>query len=382
VTVFSLYVHIPYCQRRCPYCDFNAYGAPSWPEEQYTVTLLQELRAYAAGPPWCGQEVATIFFGGGTPSLFAPDAIARVLAGVGTCFPVAPDAEVTLEANPGTVGFDTLQAFRAAGVNRVSFGVQSLHDRHLATLGRIHDVADARAAVCLAREAGFESVNADLLFGIPGQSVAEWAADVRAALVLDPGHISAYSLTYEEGTAFHAERVAGRLVPVTEDDEAQMLTVGRALLIHARYEQYEISNYARPGQACRHNLTYWRRQPYLGIGAGAHSFAATPLYGRRWANARSPESYMQLIARQGHAVVVEEHPTQRQAIAEFLFLGLRLTEGVACDSFIDLFGNAPEVTCPALGELVEAGLLEACENRLRLTARGVLHADSVFATLI
>lgn len=379
---FSLYVHIPYCQRRCPYCDFNAHAVSPLPEQRYVEALLQEIRQAAAHPAWASEDVATIFFGGGTPSLFSPASFVRILAGVRDCFPLSPEAEITLEANPGTVTEQTLLGFRAAGVNRLSFGAQSFKDRHLGTLGRIHSAAEAEAAVHLARRAGFDTINTDCMFGIPGQSVHDWMEDIRQALSLDPGHISAYNLTYESGTTFQAWRSEGRLVPVPEDDEALMFTQARDALRDGGYEHYEISNYARSGQACRHNLTYWRREPYLGIGAGAHSFCPTPGWGCRWENARPPELYMDLVARQGHAIVTDERPSREQAIGEFLFLGLRLLEGVAAETFAGRFAQPLDEARPALGELVDAGLLEWEKDRIRLTAVGLLRADSVFAALL
>ena len=380
--MFSLYVHIPYCRQKCPYCDFNSYAGTSWPERRYTEALLGEIRHAAGLGAWSDKGIATIFFGGGTPSLFAPSSIARALAGVRDWFPVAPDAEITLEANPGTVGFDALQGLRAAGVNRLSFGIQSLQEPHLATLGRAHSAEEARAAVELARVTGFDTINTDLMFGIPGQSVEDWHADLAAMIRLAPEHISAYSLTYEEGAPFHEWRAEGLVQPIPEDDEASMFTETARVLRGAGYEHYEISNHALPGKACRHNLTYWRRQPYLGVGAGAHSFASTPPYGHRCANARSPEQYMELVSHQGHAVVMDERPSREQAIGEFFFLGLRLVEGIACDCFTALFGTPPEQARPALGSLAAAGLLESVEARIRLTTEGLLQADSVFAALL
>ena len=379
---FSLYVHIPYCQRRCPYCDFNAYAPGAWPEDRYTEALLAEIRQASETAPWSSGEVGTIFFGGGTPSLFAPASIGRILAGIADRFPIATDAEITLEANPGTVRLAALCGFRAAGVNRLSFGIQSLNDRHLRTLGRIHSADEARTAVALAREAGFDAVNTDFMFGIPGQSPEEWAADLRAALALDPGHISAYNLTYEEGTAFHAWRATGRLVPAAEDDEVTMYRETQATLAAAGYEQYEISNYARAGRECRHNITYWRRQPYLGIGAGAHSFAPTLPWGHRWSNARPPGLYMDLVGRQGRARVSEERPTREEAIGELVFLGLRLREGIDLESFAGAFGTTLEDARPALRRFLDDGLLERADVRLRLTGQGLLHADTLFAALM
>jgi oxygen-independent coproporphyrinogen-3 oxidase len=280
------------------------------------------------------------------------------------------------------VSLETLRGYRAAGVNRVSFGVQSLNDRHLATLGRIHSAAEAVTAVDLARRAGFEAINTDFIFGVPGQTVAEWEADLHGALALDPGHVSAYSLTYEEGTAFHAWRAAGRLVPAREEDEIDMFRLARALLGGAGYEAYEISNYARPGRACRHNLAYWRRRPYLGVGAGAHSFAATPGYGRRWSAERQPERYMAAVELQGHATAGVEECSREQAMGEFMFLGLRLAAGIAADDFARAFGVPPEAAYAALPGLIAGGHLERTDGRLRLTPAGLLVGDSVFTAFL
>jgi oxygen-independent coproporphyrinogen-3 oxidase len=380
--MFSLYVHIPYCRRKCPYCDFNSYGGPSWPEHPYTEALLREIAHAGTTTPWAGEGIETVFFGGGTPSLFAPASVGRVLAGVSDWFHLSPDVEITLEANPGTVGPDALVEFRSIGVNRVSFGVQSFHDRHLTMLGRVHNAETARNAIELARAVGFRSINADLIFGIPGQSGDDWRADLEATIDLAAEHIAAYGLTYEEGTLFHAWRSAETIRPASEDEEADMFTEAARVLTRAGYEHYEISNYALPGHTCRHNLTYWRRRMYLGIGAGAHSFAPAPSHGVRFANARPPQQYMDLVDQKGHAVVSNERLDREEAIGEFLFLGLRLLEGIDRDGFVELFGVPPEEARPALGWLVEAGLLERGKTRIRLTTKGLLQADSVFASLL
>jgi len=380
--MFSLYVHIPYCRQKCPYCDFNSYGGTSWPEHAYTEALLREIAHAGTIAPWSGEVIETVFFGGGTPSLFAPASIGRVLAGVNDWFHLSPDVEITLEANPGTVGSDALLEFRSSGVNRVSLGVQSFQDRHLETLGRIHKAETARNAIERAREAGFHSINTDLIFGIPGQSGDDWRADLEATVDLAPEHIAAYGLTYEEGTLFHAWRRAEKIRPASEDEEADMFTEAAGVLTRAGYEHYEISNYALPGHACRHNLTYWRRRMYLGIGAGAHSFAPTPRHGVRLANARPPQQYMALVDQKGHAVVTDERLGRQEAIGEFLFLGLRLLEGIDREEFEESFGVPPEEARPALGWLVEAGLLKRGQDRIRLTSKGLLQADSVFTSLL
>jgi len=410
---FSLYVHIPYCASKCPYCDFNSYAAARWPESEYVAALVGELAHAAGHEPWRNGRVATIFFGGGTPSLFTPESIAEVLAAVRRQWPVTKsrvesselrvdsgtvesysltlasrlstvnsEIETTLEANPGTVTRDTLRAFRAAGINRVSFGVQSFTPRHLTRLGRVHDADEAVAAVRLARQAGFDNVNLDLIFAVPGQTLSEWEADLDTAVALAPDHLSVYSLTYEEGTAFHAMRRHGQLVPVPEEIELAMFTQAQERLGAAGYRQYEISNYARRGYECRHNLNYWRGGEYLGIGAGAHSFARTPVAGRRWSNEKDPNVYMRRVQVDGHAQGFEEALSERQARGEFVFLGLRCLDGLDTRAFAERFGVDFVTAFPHSETLRSDGLLAADDRRWSLTSRGLLVADSVFATFI
>lgn len=381
MAAFSLYVHIPYCDSKCPYCDFNSYAARRWPERAYADALIAELRA-AARADWAGGTVQTVFFGGGTPSLFAAATIAELLREARALWSFAAGAEVTLEANPGTVDEAKLGGLRAAGINRISFGVQSFHDRHLRTLGRIHDAAEAMTAIRAARAAGFENLNLDLIFAVPGQTPEEWEADLQTAVGLAPDHISAYGLTYEEGTAFHAQRRSGALRPLPEEAEVAMFTRTRAVLSGHGYEPYEISNFARPGRACAHNLNYWRAGAYLGVGAGAHSFAAHPAPGRRWGNEKSPPRYIARAADGGTARVAEEQLSDGQARGEFAFLGLRCSDGFDCGAFATRFGADVAVAFPHLAQLVRDGLVHLGDGRCRLTPRGLLVADSVFATFL
>jgi oxygen-independent coproporphyrinogen-3 oxidase len=381
--VFSLYIHIPYCDSKCPYCDFNSHAAKRWPEEEYCAALMAELRHYARHDPWRGGCVGTIFFGGGTPSLFAPDSIASILRRVERLWPArSGEREVTLEANPGTVNVDKLRGLRAAGVNRISFGVQSFHDRHLARLGRIHDAAQAVAALRGAREAGFDDLNLDLIFAVPGQTLAEWEADLACAVELLPDHISAYNLTFEEGTPFEAMRRKGQLRPLPEEIEVAMFTRTRERLAAAGYDAYEISNFAQAGRECRHNLNYWCGGEYLGVGAGAHSFSRTDGHGCRWSNEKSPAGYMGRVAADGNARVFEEVLNAAQAESEFVFLGLRLAEGFAAAAFAERFGADFLSTFPHAAALQSDGLLEQAAGQWRLTARGLLLADSIFATFV
>ena len=380
---FSLYLHIPYCDSKCPYCDFNSYAVKRWPERDYVAALVAELRAAAAEPVWRDGTIQTIFFGGGTPSLFAPDSIAAVLDAARDLWRLAaPEIEITLEANPGTVDRAKLRGFHGAGINRVSFGVQSFHPNHLASLGRIHSAAQAIEAIGAAREAGFSNLNLDLIFGVPGQSVEEWGADLDTAMALAPDHISAYGLTYEEGTAFYAQKRSGRLRPVAEEIEVAMFVHTRAALAARGYAAYEISNFAQPGRACAHNLNYWQAGAYLGVGAGAHSFALHPVPGRRWGNEKSPVRYIERARGEGQARVTDEVLSDAQARGEFVFLGLRCSDGFAAAAFARRFGVDVRQAFPHAETFARDGLLECADGRWRLTERGLMLADSVFATFL
>ncbi len=394
---FSLYIHIPFCQAKCPYCDFNSYAVQQRPEGDYVTALISELRHYAARDPWRGGTVATIFFGGGTPSLFAAGSIARVLDETARHWAVASGVEATLEANPGTVTLATLRGLRTAGINRISFGVQSFEPHHLQRLGRIHGADDGAAAVDLARRAGFENVSLDLIFGLPAQTLSEWERDIARACALQPNHVSAYNLTIEEGTPFHDARLAGALEPLPEDLELAMFVRARDLFAVAGYQQYEISNYAQLGYACAHNLNYWRSGPYLGVGAGAHSFSGmaeraadggrpladgTGRCGRRWSNLKHPTEYLGAVARDGHARTTEEDLDERQAQGEFVFLALRCRDGVACEAFRRRFRTDLLTAFPHLRSLREDGLIVYADGRWQLSPRGLALADSVFATFL
>src|ERR1700730_5271940 len=284
---FSLYAHIPYCQAKCPYCDFNSHAASAWPEKDYTNALIAEMQHRAQQAPFKGNSISTIFFGGGTPSLFRPSSIGRMLEAAEKEFHIERDAEITLEANPGTVNQAKLTGFRAAGVNRLSFGAQSFNDATLKFLGRIHSADETREAAKMAHRAGFERLNLDLIFAVPGQTRADVLHDIAEAAALDPDHISAYNLTFEEGTVFFTEMRHGKIRPLESDEQAEMYAAVREELPRRGYPMYEISNYARPGRECRHNLTYWHNETYLGLGAGAHNFARHGGGGRRGWERRS-----------------------------------------------------------------------------------------------
>jgi oxygen-independent coproporphyrinogen-3 oxidase len=294
---------------------------------------------------------------------------------------MSSNVEVTLEANPGTVERERLAGFRRAGVKRLSFGIQSFQPHLLTTLGRIHDPDDARKAIRAARAAGFDDLNLDLIFAVPGGTRTAWQADVAEVLQWAPEHISAYNLTYEPGTPFHALRARGTLRPLDDEDELWMYQHVREALAAAGYEQYEISNFARPGHQARHNQSYWRGIDYLGLGAGAHSYAHTPDWGRRWSNERIPERYIAAVGG-GDATVSREALSFDTATAEFMFLGLREHDGIDPAAFAERFGRPLEDVHPEVAVFRTDGFLEERAGRLALSERGLLLADSIFSAFL
>ncbi len=380
---FSLYAHIPYCQAKCPYCDFNSHAASGWPEDDYTRALIAEMNHRAQQAPFKGSSLSTIFFGGGTPSLFQPSSIGKTLEAASKAFGIERDAEITLEANPGTVDQEKLRGFRATGVNRMSFGAQSFNNATLKFLGRIHNADETREAARMAHHAGFERLNLDLIFAVPGQTRSHVLRDIAESAALEPDHISAYNLTFEEGTVFFTEMRHGRIRQLESDEQAEMYAAVREELPRRGYGMYEISNYAQPGRECRHNLTYWHNETYLGLGAGAHNFARDRGGGRRWWNERNPARYIALATETGIAETGSERVELRTSMAEFVFLNLRLREGFALADFNVRFGAGfDDIFGSRTALLFEGGLLENLAGRIRLTDRGLELADSVFAEFV
>jgi oxygen-independent coproporphyrinogen-3 oxidase len=377
---YALYVHVPWCRHVCPYCDFNVYASAAVPEADDVRAYRDELAAWATRPEWRGRRVDTVFIGGGTPSLLSPNGIGVLLDGVravGLC----DDAEVTLEANPGTVDDTRLAGYRAAGVSRLSLGAQSFQADLLRTLGRDHTSDDTRAAVSAARRAGFSNVSLDLIFAVPGQSLAMCEHDVAQAVALAPEHVSAYALTWEEKTPFHAWRARGRLTAVDDDLESGMADVVAERLAAAGLERYEISSWARPGRTSRHNTRYWDGTDYLGIGPGAHSFHAGPP-ARRWWNVRLPHRWRDEVSHHGTAVDGQERLTDAQARSDFIITGLRRITGADVPEFERRFALPLRQAFPQLAHLEADGLVELHAARLRLTARGLRYADTVGALLV
>ena len=365
----SLYIHLPWCLKKCPYCDFNSHewsatSAPgqSMPEQAYLDALRADLEA--ALPLIWGRQVHSVFIGGGTPSLFSPEAIDRLLGDVRALLKLDADAEITLEANPGTFEKDRFKAFRAAGVTRLSIGVQSFNDAHLKALGRVHDRAQAMAAVEEAAQA-FDTFNLDIMYALPGQTLAQCEDDIRTALSFQPPHISIYHLTIEPNTVF------AKFPPqVPEDDDAYaMLDRITELTAEQGLGRYEVSAYARAGHRCWHNLNYWQFGDYLGIGAGAHSKLSFAHRVVRQVRAREPRLYMDK-ARAGDAVVSVEEVTRKELPFEYMLNALRLRHGFELQQFTDRTGLPLSSIQPALDQAVQKGLIESAGGVVTPTERG------------
>ncbi|MBI4234422.1 MAG: radical SAM family heme chaperone HemW [Chloroflexi bacterium] len=395
----ALYIHIPFCMTRCPYCDFNTYAGIGRLVPSYLEALAREIQAWGAllaHPP-----VATVFLGGGTPSLLSPDQLSSLLEAVSGAFGVQEGAELTLEANPDDVTLGKLQGFARVGVNRLSLGVQSLDPALLRLLGRRHGAEQAAQAVRLAQQAGFANISLDLMYGLPHQSTQQWRATLRQAVAMQPQHLSAYCLTLEEGTPMEASVRQGLLPEPDPDLAADMYLLAQEELGKHGYRHYEISNWAQPGFESRHNLTYWRNLPYLGVGPGAHS----SLGGYRFSTLASPFEYVRrLRGWRGEPVspgvldegvlravpVVEgvEFIPESLEMGETMMLGLRLDAGVSLEGFHQRFGRSLlQVYGKIVEELVGLGLLEVVaeggeEARLRLSPRGRLLGNEVFVRFV
>jgi oxygen-independent coproporphyrinogen III oxidase len=368
----ALYAHFPYCVSICPYCDFDrqASGFASIP--RYLAALVAEIGRLSPRP------VHSIFFGGGTPSLMDPDQVRELIRVASEALDLAADCEITLEANPSECTRDRLTGFRRAGVNRLSVGVQSFDDATLALLGRRHGADDARDAVRAATQAGIENVSLDLMLGLPGMTVDTWQETLEQAAALQPEHLSCYILTVDERVPMGRDVAAGRLALPSDDSIADQYQTTQRLLASLGYRQYEISNWAGPGFEGRHNLTYWRDQPYVGVGAGAAGWCD----GVRWKNSPSPRRYMATVATGRAERVEEERPDSRTQMHDFLAMGLRLREGIDAGRFARRFGVDLEM---ALGQdllaLRAAGILEGTASGCRVTEGSVLVTNEVVVRL-
>jgi oxygen-independent coproporphyrinogen-3 oxidase len=364
----SLYVHLPWCVRKCPYCDFNSHTAgEDAPLQRYVDALLADLEheAERAG----GRRIETVFLGGGTPSLFSADQIARLLSHVRTRCRLAEDAEITMEANPGTVECGDPAGYRAAGVNRLSIGGQSLNDEFLRKLGRIHSSDDIKKAVHAAQAAGFDNLNIDLMHGLPGQSVEAALDDISAAIALGPTHISWYQLTLEPNTVFFARPPAG----LPDDDKAfEIQDQGQALLASGGFSQYEVSAYARDSRACRHNRNYWQFGDYLAVGAGSHGKITSPTGVYRYVKPANPLQYMKDVET-GEQLGAPKAIPADELVFEFMLNALRLSEGFSESLFCDRTGRSADEIARIMRSAVEKGLVlrdnESCWRPTELGRR-------------
>ncbi len=418
----ELYVHIPFCAQKCYYCDFLSAPSDEAVRRRFVRALCAEIRWYGAAYP--DTVLDTVFFGGGTPSILEPDLFAALTEEIRAAFALAPDAEITLEANPGTVTAESLEVYRSCGVSRLSFGLQSANDGELRMLGRIHDFHGFLQSYELARKAGFSNINIDVMTGLPGQTVKRLSHTLKEVIWLHPEHVSAYALQVEEKTPL-ARVLAGERVRVPgrppgdaekparllrfpplpdEDTEYALYAAARDQLEAAGYERYEISNYARPGFACRHNVGYWERTPYIGVGPGAASLLEyqwkTPRMGFRSMapcirrkNRTSLEAYLRAAERLDPAgtrrnrrpltSAEQQVLTARECMEEFMFLGLRQTAGVSRVRFRSIFGKSMEsVYGPVIRRLAEQGLMEETDGSVRLTSRGLDVSTPVLAEFL
>ncbi len=369
----SLYVHIPWCIRKCPYCDFNSHETQTLPEQDYVAALIEDLQQEADWQQ--GRSIQSVFFGGGTPSLFKPESFQRILTAVDQTLGLANDAEITMEANPGATEVTSLEGFFKAGINRLSIGVQSFHPQHLASLGRIHSPENAFDTFRAARTAGFNNINLDLMHGLPHQSTEQAMDDLHSAIALAPEHISWYQLTIEPNTVFYSAP------PTLPDDDTLdgIFEQGLALLAQAGYAQYEVSAFAKVGKQARHNLNYWTFGDYLAIGAGAHGkiTSAEGSIHRYW-KTRQPNDY---LAHDKPYSAGQKTVPQSEQLVEFMMNALRLVEGVSVETFLERTQLNGALLREALAPLHSQGLLVAPNQRVQTTELGFRFLNSVLTQL-
>lgn len=376
----GVYLHIPFCRSRCSYCDFATVIYRSESEvERYVDALVKEILATGTRSGSDGvltRRIDTVYFGGGTPSLLSPDQIERILAAVGKSFKIDSDPEITMEMNPATVTPESLRDYKALGVNRASFGVQTFNDRALKLLARAHDANDARETYRILRQAGYENISFDLIAGLPVQTLNDWKRNVSEAIKLSPEHVSLYLLEIHEGTPLAEQVRSGRRPSPDDELAAEMYETMCERLAAAGYEQYEISNFSRPGFESRHNSKYWQLEPVYGFGNSSHSFDGV----QRYANERDTATYIEQIHNRGTA---ENYRETIDAESEYIFLGLRLNRGISSDDFMARFGrDLFETYQDKIEELSSLGLIEIIKSNIRLTTKGRLFSNEVFQRFV
>lgn len=373
----SLYIHIPFCASKCNYCSFNSYAGLEGLQERYIESLCAELAQNASGAHT--EPLRTIFFGGGTPTLLSKNLLHKLLTFVLSSFSVLPDAEISIEANPGTVDMEKFKLLHNAGVNRISFGVQSFNDQELKRIGRIHSAQEAVQAVSMAKTSGFGNISIDLMYGLPGQNAENWQKNLETAISLDLKHLSLYQLTVEDQTPLATLVSEGRLQMPDEDEIAAMEDITAELTAENGLSQYEISNYAQAGYQCRHNITYWQNRDYFGVGAGAVSC----LQGIRKQNMTNPETFCHLMDK-GKSIVMEEEKLNPEAsFRETVVMGLRMNRGVSKKELEKRYGmDFENYYDKVFHQLIADNLLEQSAEHIRLTDRGRTFANRVMAELV
>lgn len=379
---FGIYIHIPYCVKKCPYCDFNSYGVGRRiPEFEYTGALIAELEMYSDVIP--RYPPTSIFFGGGTPSLFSSESIRRVIEKILEITSPLESPEVSIEINPKTADLAKLISLKAAGVNRVSLGVQSFSEKKLKFLGRINSPDDSIRILEDVVKAGFTNFNVDLMYGCSFETPKEWRSELDKIRDFDGTHVSAYCLTIEEDTEFAGLYCEGKLILPDDETLSDMIPLTRDVLEGEGYSQYEVSNFAKPGFECRHNMLYWRGENYIGIGAGAHSHleeATGTEWGIRWANLKNPSIYMKKIFEDDKPVAFTEHLDRQTALKDRVLMGLRLGEGIDLVKIEDRF--SVNLMSKRLDYLVDDEFIEFSDNRLRFSKKGFLVSDSIIYKIL
>lgn len=372
----AVYIHIPFCTNKCHYCDFNSFVLKGQPVMDYLDGLEREMeRTVSKTPP---EEIETIFVGGGTPTVLLPDQMAHFLKTVATYFPQGPNVEFSMEANPGTVDEEKLAAMKEGGVNRISFGVQSFNNELLERIGRIHNTDDVYRSLESAKRIGFDNLSIDLMFGLPKQTVEIMEHTLDSALALGLKHYSIYSLKVEENTLFHTLYHKNQLPLPDEEEEVAMFQLIMNRLEAEGFKQYEISNFAKPGYESRHNMMYWRNQPYYGLGAGAHGYHR----GIRHVNIKGVQPYID-ATRKGLPILETIEVTREEAMEDFMMVGLRMLRGVRRSDFTEQFGESlDEVFKPVLSKLLNQGLLEPTEEGYRLSKQGLMLGNEVFGAFL